>query len=161
MLMTMQPFMLSAEAVIWSLSKHEIPRVMTISNLENPISVTNLDDNSLLLMGEHGLAVYDKQKKMIVASRELNFRLTATSRYNNLPILFDDQGRQHLVKGINELVTTNVPVTGRVTAFASSKASKKQVFGMSDGTIYLYDEGDQKVTKLERPPLAHLQTEVE
>ena len=129
--------------------EHEIPRVMTISNLENPISVTNLDDNSLLLMGEHGLAVYDKQKKMIVASRELNFRLTATSRYNNLPILFDDQGRQHLVKGINELVTTNVPVTGRVTAFASSKASKKQVFGMSDGTIYLYDEGDQKVTKLE------------
>jgi WD40 repeat protein len=125
------------------------PRVIAIQGLDNPMAITNLDDNSLLLMGDHGLAVYDKQRRMIVATRELDFHLTATSRYNNHPILFDDRGRQHIVMNINELTTSEVPVKGRVTSFASSKASKTQVFGMSDGTIYLLDETTQKLTKLE------------
>lgn len=125
------------------------PRVIAVQNLDNPMAITNLDDNSLLLMGDHGLAVYDKQRRMIVATRELDFHLTATSRYNNHPILFDDRGRQHIVMNINELTTSEVPVKGRVTSFASSKASKTQVFGMSDGTIYLLDETTQKLTKLE------------
>lgn len=125
------------------------PRLIALPNLEHPMSLTKMDANTLLLMGEHGLALYDKQRKMIVAYRELDFRLTATSRYDNLPILFDDKGRQHLVKSINELVTTKTIVSGRVTSFASSKGSKQQVFGMSDGTIYLYDETSKKISKLE------------
>ena len=126
-----------------------VTRIIDLPNLDFPMTITNLDDNSLLLMGDHGLAVYDKQRRMIVATRELDFHLTATSRYNYLPILFDDRGRQHIVKNINELITSEAPVKGRVTSFASSKASKTQVFGMSDGTIYLFDENSQRLTKLE------------
>lgn len=145
------------DAVIYAVSRsghlvvieNGTPRIVAVNGLEHPMAVTPLDDKSLLLMGEHGLAVYDRQKKMITDVRELDFHITATSRYDNLPILFDDRGRQHSVKGINELITSEVPVTGRVTAFASSKTTRKQAFGMSDGTIYLYDENDRKVTKLE------------
>ncbi|MBP5426019.1 MAG: hypothetical protein J6Y33_08125 [Prevotella sp.] len=129
--------------------RNNAAQVIPIEALEHPMGVVKLDDTSVLLIGDRGLGVYDKQRRMIVATREFDFHLTAASRYDNMPILFDDRGRQHIVKDINDLQTSEAPVSGRVTAFASSKTSKRQVFGMSDGTIYLYDEKDQKLTKLE------------
>ena len=125
-----------------------VANVIPVNYLDNPMQVTSIDDDNLLITGERGLAQYEKKRKMIVATRELDFRLTATSRYDDHPVLFDDQGRQHVVMDINELVTTDIPVKGRVTAFASSKESRKRVYGMSDGTIYLFDEKDGKITKL-------------
>jgi hypothetical protein len=64
-------------------------------------------------------------------------------------MLFDNQGYQHSVIDINTLDTSPIPVKGRVTAFASSKNAGVRAYGMSDGTIYLYDEKDNGVTKLE------------
>jgi len=126
-----------------------VPRVIALTDLDYPMSITELDKDNLLLIGEHGLAQYEKQRKMIVATRELDFRLTTAARYDYMPLLFDDRGRQHQVKTINELVTSNVPVRGRVTAFASSKNSKLRAYGMSDGAIYMFDEKNGKITKLE------------
>lgn len=126
-----------------------VPKVIALENIDFPMGITSLDVNSLLVIGEHGLAVYDKQRKMIVETRELDFKMTALSRYDNMPLLFDERGRQHLVKNLNELITTNTPVSGRVTAFASSKAAKLRAYGMSDGTIYLYDEKSNNITKLQ------------
>ena len=108
-----------------------------------------MDENSLLLVGDYGIAMYDKQRKMVVNTREFDFKVTAVSRYNNLPLLFDDKGRQHLVRDFQELETTDVPFKGRVTAFASSKDTKQRAYGMSDGTIYLQNEVTGKITKLE------------
>lgn len=124
------------------------PRVIPLTGIENPMFVTSFDDNTLLVASNNGLAFYNINEKKIVASHNLNFRITCWSRYNNLPILFDDKGRQHLVKGINEISTSANPVSGRVTAFASSKNSKQQVYGMSDGTVYLFNEKTSKITKL-------------
>jgi len=126
-----------------------MPRVVTLPELPYPMGITKLDDNSLLIACEQGLAVYDKYRKMIVSTRELDFHLTIVSRYNNQPCLFDDQGRQHIVLNINDLKTSAIPVIGKVTAFASSKNTKTQAFGMNDGTIYLYNEISDKVTKLQ------------
>lgn len=128
---------------------HGATTQLALPDLTFPMAITELDKENLLLTGDHGLAQYNKPRKMIVATRELDFRLTALARYDYMPLLFDDKGRQHQVKDINEFVTTNVPVRGRVTAFASSKNAKKRVYGMSDGSIYLYDEQNKKTTKLE------------
>ena len=123
--------------------------VQYLYNLDNPIAVNYLDENNLLIIGERGLAQFDKQRKMVVASRELEFKVTASTRYDYKPILFDDQGRQHLVNNINDFETSNVPFKGTITAFASSKNNHLRVYGLSDGTIYLMDEISGKVTKLE------------
>jgi len=128
--------------------KNNVASVIQVNDLDSPMGITDLDDNNLLLTGERGLAKFDKQRKMIVATREVDFRLTTTSRFDYHPLLFDNQGRQHLVMDINELVTSEVPVKGHVTAFASSKSSGKRVYGMSDGTIYLFDENGSRITKL-------------
>jgi WD40 repeat protein len=114
--------------------------VLPLPNLDFPMSITTLDENSLLLVGDYGIALYDKQRKMVVNTREFDFKVTAVSRYNNLPLLFDDKGRQHLVRDFQELETTDVPFKGRVTAFASSKDTKQRAYGMSDGTIWLKDK---------------------
>ena len=124
-------------------------RVIPVNYLVHPQDITFLDERSLLLIGEHGLAVYDKERNAIVATRELDFNITAFKRYDNKPMLFDNQGYQHSVIDINTLDTSPIPVKGRVTAFASSKNAGVRAYGMSDGTIYLYDEKDNGVTKLE------------
>ena len=122
--------------------------ITPLTTIEKPMFVTSLDDNILLIASNNGLVFYNIKTKKIVASRSLNFRITCWSRYNNFPILFDDKGRQHLVKDVNDISTSPNPVSGRVTAFASSKNSKQQVYGMSDGMVYLYNERTSKITKL-------------
>jgi WD40 repeat protein len=126
-----------------------VTRVISLPDLDLPMAITELDNISLLLTGERGLAQYDLSRKQIVATHELDFRVTSASRYNHQPILFDDQGRQHQVKSFNEMQTSRAPVNGRVTAFASSQSTKLRAYGMSDGTIYLYDETTGGITKLE------------
>ena len=74
---------------------------------------------------------------MITAYKELDFKVISSSRYDYKPLLFDDQGRQHQVQDINKLVTTNIPVRGKVTAFASSKNTGLKAYGLRGGTIYL------------------------
>ena len=128
---------------------HGNTSVLPVPNLDFPMNITTLDENSLLLVGDHGIGLYDKQRKMVVNTREFDFKVTAVSRYNYLPLLFDDKGRQHLVKNFQELETTDVPFKGRVTAFASSKGTKQRAYGMSDGNIYLQNEVTGKITKLE------------
>ena len=129
--------------------KGKTPTVVPLNMLTHPQAVTPLDEQNLLLIGEDGLAVYDTQRAMFTASRVLDFRVTAASRYDNKPLLFDDRGRQHLVNTIDELESSPIPVKGRVSAFASSKNTEKRAYGMTDGTIYVYDERNGIVTKLQ------------
>lgn len=145
------------DGVIYAISRsshlviinHDETKILPLPELDFPMKIAEMDKNSLLLVGNHGLALYDKQRKMVVNTHELPFKLTTVSRYNDLPLLFDDQGRQHLVKGIYDLETTDVPFKGKVTAFASSKRTRQRAYGMNDGTIYLYNERNGKITKLE------------
>jgi hypothetical protein len=126
-----------------------VATVKNVLTLPHPLAITALDDDNLLIIGEQGLALYNKQQRMIKETRELNFRITAFNRYNYEPVLFDNKGRQHIVKSIHELETTPIPVKGHVTAFASSKSTKMRAYGMIDGTIYLYNELNKNVIKLD------------
>ena len=128
---------------------HDDIRILPLPDLAFPSKISILDKDNFLLVGDHGIAQYNRQRKMVIATSDLNFKLTSVSRYNNSPLLFDDQGRQHLVKSFNELITSDVPVPGRVTAFASSKNTLQRAYGMSDGTIYIFNEQKNKITKLE------------
>jgi len=125
------------------------PTVMEVKGLEYPIGITPMDANQLLIVGDHGVALYNKQRRSIVAVRELDYHLTTSTRSSNMPLLFDDRGRQHLVKSIDEFVTSNVPFSGSVTAYAESKTFKQRAYGMSDGTIYLHHDDDNKTVKLQ------------
>jgi len=125
-----------------------VAKIVPVPLLVHPQAITFLDEQNLLLVGEQGLAVYSKERGLIVATRELDFRITAFKRYDNRPMLFDNLGRQHTVYDINDLKSSPIPVKGTVTAFASSKNTMQRAYGMSDGTIYMYDEKDGKITKL-------------
>lgn len=123
--------------------------VCPITVITHPLAVSPIDADHLLIAGEDGIALYDRQRGAVTHSRLLDFRVTAASRYDNKPLLFDDQGRQHEVTSFDELNTAPVPVNGHVTAFASSKNTKKRVYGLSDGNIYLYNETTGAVTRLQ------------
>jgi WD40 repeat protein len=67
------------------------------------------------------------------------------SRKSGLPLLFDDQGKMHLVSGLEHFDTEDVPVQGQVTAYCESKNTGIEAYGMSDGTIWLcYKDGKKQ-----------------
>ena len=108
---------------------------------------TCLDERYLLLTGETNLALFDQTTQTIVGTKELDYKAVLSARLEHMPLLFDDKGRMHLFKDLNHIETRKVPVSGQITAFASSNSSGLEAFGMKDGTIYLYDK-NKNVRKL-------------
>ena len=101
---------------------------------------TSQDVRYLLLTGENNLALFDQTTQTIVATKELDYKVVLSARLEHSPLLFDDQGRMHIVKGMNNIETRKVPVSGQVTAFVSSDDSGLEAYGMKDGTIYICDK---------------------
>lgn len=100
------------------------------------LGCTNLG-NQMVCIGERTISLIDPNAKTILDTKSLESRITTFSRYDNCPILFDNQGKQHIIKSFNHIESSRVPFNGQVTAFASSKNTKMVAYGMQDGTIYL------------------------
>ena len=108
--------------------------------VELPVSKPfNLDfiDNQFIIFGEGKMALFDIKTCSIIDTKELPFSIESLSRSENCPIVFDRQGRMHLIKGFNKIETKKVPFKGQVTAFAESKHQHFKAYGMSDGTIHV------------------------
>lgn len=115
-------------------------KILPLETVAHPFKLQYIQDsNDLLIIGEKDLAMLNMETNTIVSTNKLNFRVIASSRYNYKPLLFDDKGKMYYVESINKFTTKKVPVVGRVTAYASSKGSGFEAFGMNDGTIFLRD----------------------
>ena len=108
---------------------------------------TCLDERYLLLSGETNLALFDQTTNTIVGTKELDYKVVLSARLEHMPLLFDDKGCMHIVKDLRNIETRKVPVSGQVTAFASSNSSGLEAYGMKDGTIYFFDK-NKNVRKL-------------
>ena len=97
------------------------------------------DERYLLLIGENNLAKFDQTTHTIVATKDLDFKVVLSARFEHTPLLFDDKGRMHIVRDINKIETRKCPVSGQITTFASND-SGLQAYGMKDGNIYLYEK---------------------
>ena len=116
-----------------------ICREKTIKNINvNVAKLKSMDTagDQFILFGEKGMALFDTEKEIIVSDKQLPFVIEFATRFQNYPVIFDRQGRMHIVKGFDKLETKKVPFEGQVTAFAESKNSHTFAYGMSNGTIY-------------------------
>ena len=111
-------------------------KVLLLDSNDKLLGLTPIG-NQLLVIGERTLSVIDTQQKIISNSRKLNFRIVSFCRYDNSPVVFDDQERMHIVRGLDRLDSSQVPFKGQVTAFASSKNTGLKAYGLRGGTIYL------------------------
>ncbi|MCR5680351.1 MAG: WD40 repeat domain-containing protein, partial [Prevotella sp.] len=131
---------------------HDKPEIIYQEDVLKPFSLQLMNDaQQLLIVGRNSLAVFDIATHKIISTRKLPFNVVCTGRYDYKPLLFDDQGRSHLVNSIDNFTTTKIAVPGQVTAFASSKNEHLMAYGMADGTIYMIDKHN-KTSKL----LGHL-----
>ena len=126
--------------------KKDLKTVSTIvlDRVEHPMRLHDLNEKSMLVIGEKELALIDLKQMVVTGVKQLPFRVTLGSRKEGLPLLFDDQGMMHLVKGLDNYDTQKVPVDGKVTAYCESKNTGMEAFGMSDGTIWLIDKTGKK-----------------
>lgn len=123
------------------------PVILMLSKVEHPIGISQLDNEHLLIVGEHDLAVLDMKRNTIGEYRHLDYQVRLVARSNYKPLLFDNKGRMHSVTNLNSMQTRKVPIDGLVTAYAESKGTGAVAYGMSDGTIYL-STADGKTNRL-------------
>ena len=116
------------------------PKVIPLENIEHPMRVHDINDNNLLIIGEKSIGLLDLKRNIVTNVKQLPFKFTMGARRNNLPLLFDDQGKMHQVSGLTDITTEQVPVEGKVTAYCESKNMGMEAYGMSDGTIWLKDK---------------------
>ena len=110
---------------------------LPLNQMQYPQAISLMTDSTLLVVGERSIAIYDPKRNVVTTTRPLDFRVTAVSRVDYMPLFFDDQGHMHTVKRIDQLKSEKVPVSGQVSTYASSKNTKTEAYGMTDGTIYL------------------------
>jgi len=122
-------------------------KIIALDGMANPNRIHYMSEKRIIVFGERSVAVVETKRKIINATRQLPFRITLCSRKEGLPIVFDDKGRMHIVRGFDNMETLKVPVEGTVTAYCESKNTGYEAYGMSDGSIYLTDRSG-KVQKL-------------
>ena len=114
-------------------------KILELSGIGYPMRLHRLRDNTLLVVGENGLGIVDEKRMMVRTTHQLPFKVIVSARRNNEVVLFDDQGMMHQLKGLDQYTTEKVPVTGKVTTYYYSGDMGIEVFGMSDGTIWVVD----------------------
>lgn len=114
--------------------------VTEINMKGHPMRLYHMNDKDLIIIGEESLALYSKKQQAVTVVKPTPFRIICISRKQNLPIVFDDKGQMHLVKGLESFVSSKVPFSGKVTAYCESKNTGYEAYGMDDGTIWLADK---------------------
>lgn len=115
--------------------------MLPVPELDKPFKIQLChDEKHLLLIGENNIAELDMATNTISPTKKLGFKVVLTARMEHCPVLFDDKGRMHIVRSKDKIETQKIPVSGQVTAFATSNNSGLAAYGMKDGTIYLFDK---------------------
>ena len=120
-------------------------REKAIKNIKiNVAKMKSMDTagDQFILFGEKGMALFDTEKEIIVSDKQLPFVIEFATRFQNFPVIFDRQGRMHIVKGFNKLETKKVPFEGQVTAFAESKNSHSSSY---DGVFNMWMTNMSKI----------------
>ena len=143
--MTVYAISRTGQMVIIALEPHAKSRdqkikIVDIDNMEYPMKVNYINNDNLLIIGEKSLGLFDKKRQIVRNVKQTPFRIVSSTRKQNLPIVFDDQGMMHLIKGLDTFESSKVPVPGRVTAYCESKNTGFEAYGMNDGTIWLVDK---------------------
>lgn len=113
--------------------------IIPLEKIVHPMSISEIEEKYLLIIGEHDIALFDISSNSVVNTRHLDCRITCVSRTEYRPLLFDNNGYMYKINTIDDIQKKKIPVPGVVTAYADSKNTKYQAYGMSDGTIFLRD----------------------
>ena len=115
-------------------------RILPLTGMIHPLAIEPMqDDKYLLIVGENSLAKLDMSSNTIIGTHRLDFKVTLCSRFDYAPMIFDDKGKMYIIRDINQLTSKKVPIVGKVTAYASSKGTGLEAYGLDNGTIFMLD----------------------
>ncbi len=136
-------------------------RIIPVLEKDYPtISWMNNDGKSVIVIGEHNMALVDLTKSdesAVVETKKLTSRIVSFGKLHGKLILFDNKGKQYLVKSFNDIEVSDIPIPeGLVTVFHAT--NNMNVYGMDDGTIYLKkrDSNDYIALKGHKSFISHL-----
>lgn len=126
------------------LDKDKSSKTLVLDKVNHPMRLHDLDEKNMLVIGESAVSLINLKNLTVGSSKNLPFHVMLGSRKEGLPLLFDDKGMMHLVRGFDKFETKKVPVEGKVTAYCESKNTGIEAYGMSDGSIWLIYKNGKK-----------------
>ena len=113
--------------------------IIPLEEVKHPTNISEIGEQYLIVVGERDIALFDVPTNSVVKTRHLDCHITCVSRTEYRPLLFDNNGYTYKINAIDDIQKKKLPVPGIVTAYADSKNTKYQAYGMSDGTIFIRD----------------------
>ncbi len=160
-----------------SMRNKDAVRMISIDGGKNLLRVIP-DNGNLILVSECQIASYDLANDMITVQQPLDFTVTAVGQKDSEILLFGDNNNYYVLpestanKGksssgnsltatklrlFGNLIKSNLPVNGVVTAYAYDTTKHTQAFGMKTGEIYIYDStGNIRHLVGHRSPISQL-----
>jgi hypothetical protein len=125
------------------------PRIILLPDIFRPTAFCEMGDNELCIIGSQSVGIFDKNSLTLTGAKSFDFNIVCLGKdFNSLPILFDNYGRMHILKSLNEITTKKVPqgVVGQVTAYANSKSEELEAYGTKNGTIYVVKNNGKPIS---------------
>ena len=113
--------------------------IIPLEEVKHPTNISEIGEQYLIVVGERDIALFDVPTNSVVKTRHLDCHITCVSRTEYRPLLFDNNSYTYKINAIDDIQKKKLPVPGIVTAYADSKNTKYQAYGMSDGTIFIRD----------------------
>lgn len=127
-------------------SNWTLPRVIPLTGIQHPTAFCETDKGELFIVGTQSIGIFDKTALTLTGTRQFDFTITCLGKdFSSLPIFFDNLGRIHRVKSLNDIKTEKMPngINGQVTAYANSKSEMLEAYGTKDGTIFVMRQGER------------------
>ena len=116
-----------------------------LTGILHPLRLHSFNAKNTLIVGENSIAIFDMNRNIVRTTLKLPFRVILSAKKGDQILLFDDKDMMHLMKGPEQFDSKKVPVQGKVTAYSYATNTGTEVYGMSDGTIWMvYKNGSQQ-----------------
>ena len=80
---------------------------IVLDKIEHPMRLHDISENNLLVIGEQAFGLIDLKRMILRNTKQLPFRIILGSRKEGLPLIFDNKGMMHLVRGIESACGRN------------------------------------------------------
>lgn len=116
-------------------------RVIMLPEIQNALAISKINnsDSTIALVGTQSIGIFSMKDLTLKGTKAFDFNIVSVGVKETCPLLFDNRGRMHSVKGLDNIVTSSVPagINGQVTAYANSSKAKLEAFGTKEGIIYV------------------------
>ncbi len=116
--------------------------IIEIKAITHPMRVVSFGNDTIVVVGENGMAYFNEKTYKQIDTQILDYTISTAIRLYNHPVLFDKSGNMYELFSRTKMEKKKLLFMndGYVTAYTRTPDSSTEVFGTSDGHIFVVDK---------------------